>query len=72
MVLICCFISIVCFLLISRSYQISNSLFNIFLNLPYQDDGWQMGVRQKDWEEKADFGSSMGVFPENFSKRIQL
>lgn len=37
-----------------------------------QDDGWQMGIRQKDWEDKSDLESSMGVFPENFTKRIQL
>ncbi|XP_076818996.1 uncharacterized protein LOC143464855 isoform X2 [Clavelina lepadiformis] len=34
-----------------------------------QDEGWQMGILQSSWKDTRDT-SCMGVFPENFTKRL--
>uniref|UniRef100_A0A4W3KA75 Myc box-dependent-interacting protein 1 n=1 Tax=Callorhinchus milii TaxID=7868 RepID=A0A4W3KA75_CALMI len=36
-----------------------------------QDDGWLMGIRQVDWNQDKDLKSLRGVFPENFTERVQ-
>ncbi|XP_069790911.1 myc box-dependent-interacting protein 1-like isoform X2 [Narcine bancroftii] len=36
-----------------------------------QDEGWLMGIKELDWIQKKDLKSSMRVFPENFTERIQ-
>uniref|UniRef100_A0A3Q3VXH8 Myc box-dependent-interacting protein 1 n=1 Tax=Mola mola TaxID=94237 RepID=A0A3Q3VXH8_MOLML len=40
-----------------------------FENPEEQDDGWLMGIKQDDWQQKKE-DSTKGVFPENFTQRL--
>ncbi|XP_012726237.2 myc box-dependent-interacting protein 1 isoform X1 [Fundulus heteroclitus] len=40
-----------------------------FDNPEEQDDGWLMGLKQDDWQQKKE-NASKGVFPENFTQRL--
>ncbi|XP_062972790.1 myc box-dependent-interacting protein 1 isoform X7 [Elgaria multicarinata webbii] len=36
-----------------------------------RDEGWLMGVKESDWLQNKDFDQCRGVFPENFTERVQ-
>lgn len=36
-----------------------------------QDEGWLMGVKESDWTQHKDLDKCRGVFPENFTERLQ-
>uniref|UniRef100_A0A3B3UXN9 Myc box-dependent-interacting protein 1 n=1 Tax=Poecilia latipinna TaxID=48699 RepID=A0A3B3UXN9_9TELE len=40
-----------------------------FDNPDEQDDGWLMGLKQDDWQQKKE-NATKGVFPENFTQRL--
>nr|XP_043909166.1 myc box-dependent-interacting protein 1 isoform X2 [Solea senegalensis] len=40
-----------------------------FDNPDEQDDGWLMGIKQDEWQQKKE-GAAKGVFPENFTQRL--
>uniref|UniRef100_A0A3Q2QGN8 Bridging integrator 1 n=1 Tax=Fundulus heteroclitus TaxID=8078 RepID=A0A3Q2QGN8_FUNHE len=40
-----------------------------FDNPEEQDDGWLLGLKQDDWQQKKE-NASKGVFPENFTQRL--
>uniref|UniRef100_A0A0F7Z1G6 Myc box-dependent-interacting protein 1 n=1 Tax=Micrurus fulvius TaxID=8637 RepID=A0A0F7Z1G6_MICFL len=42
-----------------------------FENPDEQDDGWLMGVKESDWLQHKAFDQCRGVFPENFTERVQ-
>ncbi|XP_048342327.1 myc box-dependent-interacting protein 1 isoform X7 [Sphaerodactylus townsendi] len=42
-----------------------------FDNPEEQDDGWLMGVKESDWLQHKEFDQCRGVFPENFTERVQ-
>ncbi|XP_062972794.1 myc box-dependent-interacting protein 1 isoform X11 [Elgaria multicarinata webbii] len=42
-----------------------------FDNPEEQDEGWLMGVKESDWLQNKDFDQCRGVFPENFTERVQ-
>ncbi|KAM7320075.1 hypothetical protein ACRRTK_020518 [Alexandromys fortis] len=35
------------------------------------DEGWLMGVKESDWNQHKDLEKCRGVFPENFTERVQ-
>ncbi|XP_045681850.1 myc box-dependent-interacting protein 1 isoform X23 [Phyllostomus hastatus] len=42
-----------------------------FQNPEEQDEGWLMGVKESDWNQHKDLEKCRGVFPENFTERVQ-
>ncbi|KAM6466527.1 myc box-dependent-interacting protein 1 isoform 4-T4 [Liasis olivaceus] len=42
-----------------------------FENPEEQDEGWLMGVKESDWLQHKEFDQCRGVFPENFTERVQ-
>ncbi|XP_070279276.1 myc box-dependent-interacting protein 1 isoform X10 [Myotis yumanensis] len=42
-----------------------------FQNPEEQDEGWLMGVKESDWNEHKELDKCQGVFPENFTERVQ-
>ena len=36
-----------------------------------QDEGWLMGVKESDWILHKELEKCRGVFPENFTARVQ-
>uniref|UniRef100_A0A452ID37 Myc box-dependent-interacting protein 1 n=1 Tax=Gopherus agassizii TaxID=38772 RepID=A0A452ID37_9SAUR len=42
-----------------------------FDNPDEQDEGWLMGVKEADWLQRKELDQSRGVFPENFTERVQ-
>lgn len=36
-----------------------------------QDEGWLMGVKESDWNQHKELDKCQGVFPENFTERVQ-
>ncbi|KAL6071727.1 hypothetical protein STEG23_032968 [Scotinomys teguina] len=40
-------------------------------SFPEQDEGWLMGVKESDWNEHKELEKCRGVFPENFTERVQ-
>ncbi|XP_039177809.1 myc box-dependent-interacting protein 1 isoform X13 [Crotalus tigris] len=42
-----------------------------FENPDEQDEGWLMGVKESDWLQHKAFDQCRGVFPENFTERVQ-
>uniref|UniRef100_A0A452TSK3 Bridging integrator 1 n=1 Tax=Ursus maritimus TaxID=29073 RepID=A0A452TSK3_URSMA len=42
-----------------------------FQNPEEQDEGWLMGVKESDWNQHKELEKCRGVFPENFTKRVQ-
>ncbi|XP_044293862.1 myc box-dependent-interacting protein 1 isoform X6 [Varanus komodoensis] len=42
-----------------------------FENPEEQDEGWLMGVKESDWLQHKDLDQCRGVFPENFTERMQ-
>ncbi|XP_078235915.1 myc box-dependent-interacting protein 1 isoform X30 [Pogona vitticeps] len=42
-----------------------------FDNPEEQDEGWLMGVKESDWLQHKELDQSRGVFPENFTERVQ-
>ncbi|NWW35986.1 BIN1 protein, partial [Panurus biarmicus] len=41
------------------------------LCLLLQDEGWLMGVKESDWIQHKELDQCRGVFPENFTERVQ-
>lgn len=46
-------------------------LFDLGALLPLQDEGWLMGVKESDWNQHKELEKCRGVFPENFTERVQ-
>ncbi|NXL46717.1 BIN1 protein, partial [Podilymbus podiceps] len=42
-----------------------------FENPDEQDEGWLMGVKESDWIQHKELDQCRGVFPENFTERVQ-
>ncbi|XP_059560742.1 myc box-dependent-interacting protein 1 isoform X11 [Myotis daubentonii] len=42
-----------------------------FQNPEEQDEGWLMGVKESDWNQHKELDKCQGVFPENFTERVQ-
>lgn len=42
-----------------------------FPNPEEQDEGWLMGVKESDWNQHKELDKCQGVFPENFTERVQ-
>nr|XP_020749892.1 myc box-dependent-interacting protein 1 isoform X6 [Odocoileus virginianus texanus] len=42
-----------------------------FQNPEEQDEGWLMGVKETDWNQHKELEKCRGVFPENFTERVQ-
>ncbi|KAM6178768.1 myc box-dependent-interacting protein 1 isoform 1-T1 [Rhynchocyon petersi] len=42
-----------------------------FQNPEEQDEGWLMGVKESDWNQHKELEKYQGVFPENFTERVQ-
>uniref|UniRef100_A0A8C0ITU0 Myc box-dependent-interacting protein 1 n=1 Tax=Chelonoidis abingdonii TaxID=106734 RepID=A0A8C0ITU0_CHEAB len=42
-----------------------------FDNPDEQDEGWLMGIKEADWLQRKELDQSRGVFPENFTERVQ-
>ncbi|XP_062823421.1 myc box-dependent-interacting protein 1 isoform X13 [Anolis carolinensis] len=42
-----------------------------FDNPDEQDEGWLMGVKEADWLQHKELDQCRGVFPENFTERVQ-
>uniref|UniRef100_A0A8D0HG68 Myc box-dependent-interacting protein 1 n=1 Tax=Sphenodon punctatus TaxID=8508 RepID=A0A8D0HG68_SPHPU len=42
-----------------------------FDNPDEQDEGWLMGVKETDWLQHKELDQARGVFPENFTERVQ-
>ncbi|XP_044525887.1 myc box-dependent-interacting protein 1 isoform X7 [Gracilinanus agilis] len=42
-----------------------------FENPEEQDEGWLMGVKESDWHQHKELEKCRGVFPENFTERVQ-
>ncbi|XP_053452505.1 myc box-dependent-interacting protein 1 isoform X6 [Nycticebus coucang] len=42
-----------------------------FQNPEEQDEGWLMGVKESDWDQHKELEECRGVFPENFTERVQ-
>ncbi|NXN37261.1 BIN1 protein, partial [Rhinoptilus africanus] len=42
-----------------------------FENPEEQDEGWLMGVKEADWIQHKELDQCRGVFPENFTERVQ-
>ncbi|NWU98047.1 BIN1 protein, partial [Upupa epops] len=42
-----------------------------FENPEEQDEGWLMGVKESDWMQRKELDQCRGVFPENFTERVQ-
>ncbi|XP_060033927.1 myc box-dependent-interacting protein 1 isoform X2 [Erinaceus europaeus] len=42
-----------------------------FQNPEEQDEGWLMGVKESDWNQHMELEKCRGVFPENFTERVQ-
>ncbi|XP_015490473.1 myc box-dependent-interacting protein 1 isoform X8 [Parus major] len=42
-----------------------------FENPEEQDEGWLMGVKESDWIQHKELDQCRGVFPENFTERVQ-
>ncbi|XP_054579258.1 myc box-dependent-interacting protein 1 isoform X7 [Eptesicus fuscus] len=42
-----------------------------FQNPEEQDEGWLMGVKESDWNQHKELDTCQGVFPENFTERVQ-
>ncbi|NXE22833.1 BIN1 protein, partial [Ardeotis kori] len=42
-----------------------------FENPDEQDEGWLMGVKESDWIQRKELDQCRGVFPENFTERVQ-
>ncbi|XP_067155359.1 myc box-dependent-interacting protein 1 isoform X11 [Apteryx mantelli] len=42
-----------------------------FENPEDQDEGWLMGVKESDWIQHKELDQCRGVFPENFTERVQ-
>ena len=36
-----------------------------------QDEGWLMGGKESDWNQHKELEKCRGVFPENFTERVQ-
>ncbi|KAI1237292.1 hypothetical protein IHE44_0014554 [Lamprotornis superbus] len=43
-----------------------------FENPEEQDEGWLMGVKESDWIQHKELDQCRGVFPENFTERVQV
>lgn len=46
-------------------------LFDLGALLPLKDEGWLMGVKESDWNQHKELEKCRGVFPENFTERVQ-
>ncbi|XP_075386030.1 myc box-dependent-interacting protein 1 isoform X5 [Tenrec ecaudatus] len=42
-----------------------------FQNPEEQDEGWLMGIKESDWNQHKELEKCQGVFPENFTERVQ-
>ncbi|XP_074157848.1 myc box-dependent-interacting protein 1 isoform X13 [Sminthopsis crassicaudata] len=42
-----------------------------FENPEEQDEGWLMGVKESDWDQHKELEKCRGVFPENFTEKVQ-
>nr|XP_036851890.1 myc box-dependent-interacting protein 1 isoform X18 [Manis javanica] len=42
-----------------------------FQNPDEQDEGWLMGIKESDWNQHKELQRCRGVFPENFTERVQ-
>ncbi|XP_007494076.1 myc box-dependent-interacting protein 1 isoform X21 [Monodelphis domestica] len=42
-----------------------------FENPEEQDEGWLMGVKESDWHQHKELEKCRGVFPENFTEKVQ-
>ncbi|KAM5267975.1 myc box-dependent-interacting protein 1 isoform 29-T29 [Hipposideros larvatus] len=42
-----------------------------FQNPEEQDEGWLMGVKESDWNQHKELEKCRGVFPENFTERVE-
>ncbi|XP_006876633.1 PREDICTED: myc box-dependent-interacting protein 1 isoform X5 [Chrysochloris asiatica] len=42
-----------------------------FQNPEEQDEGWLMGIKESDWNQHKEVEKCQGVFPENFTERVQ-
>uniref|UniRef100_F6UE15 Myc box-dependent-interacting protein 1 n=1 Tax=Callithrix jacchus TaxID=9483 RepID=F6UE15_CALJA len=42
-----------------------------FQNPEEQDEGWLMGMKESDWNQHKELEKCWGVFPENFTERVQ-
>ncbi|EGV91834.1 Myc box-dependent-interacting protein 1, partial [Cricetulus griseus] len=42
-----------------------------FQNPEEQDEGWLMGVKESDWNQHKELEKCLGLFPENFTERVQ-
>ncbi|XP_004703912.1 myc box-dependent-interacting protein 1 isoform X12 [Echinops telfairi] len=42
-----------------------------FQNPDEQDEGWLMGIKESDWNQHKELEKCQGVFPENFTERVQ-
>ncbi|XP_027710472.1 myc box-dependent-interacting protein 1 isoform X3 [Vombatus ursinus] len=42
-----------------------------FENPEEQDEGWLMGVKESDWHQRKELEKCRGVFPENFTEKVQ-
>lgn len=50
---------------------LSPSLCDLGALLHSQDEGWLMGVKESDWNQHKELEKCRGVFPENFTERVQ-
>uniref|UniRef100_A0A8B9NA89 Bridging integrator 1 n=1 Tax=Accipiter nisus TaxID=211598 RepID=A0A8B9NA89_9AVES len=44
---------------------------NLRLSKLHRDEGWLMGVKESDWIQRKELDQCRGVFPENFTERVQ-
>ncbi|KAM9629822.1 myc box-dependent-interacting protein 1 isoform 13-T13 [Morphnus guianensis] len=44
---------------------------NLRLSKLQRDEGWLMGVKESDWIQRKELDQCRGVFPENFTERVQ-
>ncbi|XP_028917659.1 myc box-dependent-interacting protein 1 isoform X11 [Ornithorhynchus anatinus] len=42
-----------------------------FENPEEQDEGWLMGIKESDWQQRKELEKCRGVFPENFTEKVQ-
>ncbi|XP_038617418.1 myc box-dependent-interacting protein 1 isoform X10 [Tachyglossus aculeatus] len=42
-----------------------------FENPEEQDEGWLMGIKESDWQQHKELEKCRGVFPENFTEKVQ-
>lgn len=46
-------------------------LYSETLVLVLQDAGWLVGVKESDWLQYRDLATYKGLFPENFTRRLE-